>query len=416
MARVLFAPETFNLGETSRGIEVARAMRAAGHDVRFSGYSSRFAGHVTSAGFELDLLEPALDDTDADRLIAVDQGRSVRHPFTVEMLRRRVASELDLIADWAPDVVVIGSTFSTIISARAAGVPLVYVKPYAMSRGHLTAMTHFPVLAGAGTLVEVTNAVAGRAIRGAAARMSWLPKAFRVVAREHGVRLPETTVEALDGDLNLIASLPPLLDPLPLGPKDEVVGPIHARSEGELPAAVHAQAAGDRPLVYVGMGSSANRALARRVLAEVSSLDVAVVSTAGRYLTAEDRAELPDQVHVVDHLPAHQLAGLIDASVVHGGEGTVQTACASGVPFAGIGLQAEQRWNVREAERSGHAVGFTARGLRRGALPGIVTRLLEDPLLRERAREVAERVATLDGAAVAAQKIAALVADRRGSG
>ena len=92
----------------------------------------------------------------------------------------------------------------------------------------------------------------------------------------------------------------------------------------------------------------------------------------------------------------------------------MQTACASGAPFAGIGLQAEQRWNVREAERSGHAVGFTARGLRRGALPGIVTRLLEDPLLRERAREVAERVANLDGAAVAAERIEALVADRRG--
>lgn len=33
MARVLFAPETFNLGETSRGIEVGRAMCADGHDV-----------------------------------------------------------------------------------------------------------------------------------------------------------------------------------------------------------------------------------------------------------------------------------------------------------------------------------------------------------------------------------------------
>ena len=121
MARVLFAPETFNLGETTRGIEVARAMRAGGHDIRFAGYSDRFSGEVIRAGFEIDLLEPFLDDTDADRLIAVDQGRSVRHPFTVEMLRRRIASELELIADWAPDVVVIGSTFSTIISARAAG-------------------------------------------------------------------------------------------------------------------------------------------------------------------------------------------------------------------------------------------------------------------------------------------------------
>ncbi|WP_229116029.1 hypothetical protein [Parenemella sanctibonifatiensis] len=45
-------------------------------------------------------------------------------------------------------------------------------------------------------------------------------------------------------------------------------------------------------------------------------------------------------MHVHDFLPAHKLAGLIAASVIHGGEGTVQTACASGARFAGIGLQA----------------------------------------------------------------------------
>lgn len=407
MARVLFAPETFNLGETSRGVEVARVMRADGHEVRFSGYSPRFGDHVTDAGFDLELLEPRLSEADADRLIAVDQGRGLRHPFTVEMLRERVRSELALVDGWGPDVIVIGSTFSMLVSARAAGVPLVYVKPYAMSRGHLTTMTDFPVLSGGGRLVGAVNAVAGRTIRAAAPRVSYLPAAFRVVAREHGLLLPRTTLEVLDADLNLIASLPPALEPRPLGPHDEVVGPIYARPEGELPEEVRSLAANDRPLVYVGMGSSASRDLVRRVLGEVARLDVEVISSAGRYLTADDRAALPDHVHVVDFLPAHRLAGLIDASVIHGGEGTVQTACVSGAPFAGIGLQAEQRWNVREAERSGHAIGFTARGLRRGELPGIVTRLLEDPRMRAVAREVGERAGTLDGPVAAARRIAA---------
>lgn len=413
MARVLLAPETFNLGETSRAIEVARELRAEGHEIRFSGYSERFADHVTDAGFVLDLLAPRLSEADADRLIAVDQGRSLRHPFTVEMLRHRVRSELSLIAGWRPDVVVIGSTMSMFVSARAAGVPLVYIKPYAMSRGHLTTMTHFPVMAGRGRLAGVVNAAAGRSLRLAARRVSYLPAAFRDVAREHGVALPETTVEALDGDLNLIASLPPVLEPRPLGPKDEVVGPIHARPDGELPPQV-TSARGGRPLVYVGMGSSASRGLVLRVLEDLGRLEVEVISGVGRYLTADDRAGLPDRVHVVDFLPAHRLAGRIDASVIHGGEGTVQTACASGAPFAGIGLQAEQRWNVREAERSGHALAFTARQLRRGELPGIVTRLLRDPAMRETARRVGERVATLHGAALAARRIAAVAGGEGG--
>lgn len=59
-ARILFAPETFNLGETSRGVEVARELSARGHEVRFMGYSRRFAGYVRDAGFDLELLEPEL--------------------------------------------------------------------------------------------------------------------------------------------------------------------------------------------------------------------------------------------------------------------------------------------------------------------------------------------------------------------
>ena len=79
--RILFVPETFNLGETSRAIEVARHIEREGHEARFAGYSTRFAEHVREAGFPLDLLAPTLTEEQADRLIAVDQGRE--HPTSV---------------------------------------------------------------------------------------------------------------------------------------------------------------------------------------------------------------------------------------------------------------------------------------------------------------------------------------------
>ena len=101
--RVLFAPETFNLGETSRAVEVAREVKALGHEVAFMGYSTRFADFVRDAGFGLTLLEPRLSEAQADQLIAVDQGRGIRHPFTADVIRRRVASELALFAEWRPD-------------------------------------------------------------------------------------------------------------------------------------------------------------------------------------------------------------------------------------------------------------------------------------------------------------------------
>lgn len=412
---MLFAPETFNLGETSRGIEVARELRGLGHEVRFMGYSRRFADDVRRAGFTLDLLDPELSEEEADRLIAVDQGRSLRHPFTTDMVRRRVASELDLLQRWRPHCVVIGTTLTMFLSARAAAVPLVYVRPYAMSRGHVSGMTTFPLTHGRTAFGGQVDRLSGRLIRAVVPRVRWKPASFRRVAAEHGVRLPARTIEAIDADLNLIASLTPGPAATPTGPgtpatgpAEIVVGPIFARSDGELPASVTALADGARPVIYVGLGSSGNRRLALDILTQVAELDVDVVSSVGRYLRDGDRERLPSNVQVHDFLPAHRLAGLVDASVIHGGEGTVQTACASGAPFAGIGLQAEQRLNIDACVRRGNAIRFTPRTIARRELPAIVSTLLTSPAMRRAARDVRQG-AEAPGAANAAREIVSFV-------
>lgn len=406
--RVLFAPETFNLGETSRGVEVARAMRGHGHEVHFMGYSRRFAQYIRDAGFTLDLLEPELGEADADRLIAVDQGRGLRNPLTTTVLRTRVASELSLIERWNPDVIVIGSTMSMFISARAAGVPLVYVKPYAMSRSHLAAMTEFPLVSGAGALASLVNRSAGAAVRRVLPAVRWKPAAFRTVAAEHQVALPERTVEAIGADLNLIASLFPALPEREMAQGEIAVGPVYATGGGELPERVRRLARRDRPVVYVGMGSSSRRRLVLRVLEQVAGTGVDVVTGAGRYLSAADIAGMPGNVDVYDFLPAHRLTGLVDAAVIHGGEGSVQTACATGVPFAGIGLQAEQRINVNDCVRYGNAVQVTAADVHRNKLGAIVQQLLDDQAMQEAAERLREEMCALDGPGRSARLIAGL--------
>ena len=127
--RFLFAPETFNLGETSRGVEVARALARAGREVRFMGCSRTYAPYIREAGFDLDLLAPEVDDALAAGFFAFEQGRSLRFPFTTHTVRTRVRNELDLIARWQPDAVIIGTTLTLLLSARIAGVPLVYCAP-----------------------------------------------------------------------------------------------------------------------------------------------------------------------------------------------------------------------------------------------------------------------------------------------
>ena len=46
----------------------------------------------------------------------------------------------------------------------------------------------------------------------------------------------------------------------------------------------------------------------------------------------------------------------ITFSIIHGGEGSVQTACSSGRPFIGIPLQYEQEVNVHNCVDYGNAI------------------------------------------------------------
>ncbi|MEZ5085274.1 MAG: hypothetical protein R2722_03160 [Tessaracoccus sp.] len=114
---------------------------------------------------------------------------------------------------------------------------------------------------------------------------------------------------------------------------------------------------------------------------------------------------LPPNVHVADLIPAHRLGGLVDAAVFHGGQGTVQTACATGVPFAGMGLQPEQVWNVAVCAARGNAIALSPRDAGTPKLSDAVRRLLEEDSFRRTAAEVAREYEAEDRAAASARLI-----------
>ncbi len=411
MARFLLAPETFNLGETSRAVEIARELRSRGHAIHFTGYSTKYEEFIRDNGFSLELLSPRLSDRDAARMLDFDQGRSLRVPLTEAVFRERVRSERAAIASWRPDAVIIGTTVSQFISARSLGVPLIYARPYALSRGQVAALRSFPVLSGTTAATAAVNRLCGLGLRLLLTHLTWRPAGMAKVAAESNVSLGRTTLDVLSADLNLMCSLEPVLRDASLGPTDVAVGPIYLRSEAEVPTKVAELArARKRPLVYVAMGSSGNRAIVTRVLAEVAKLDVDVIAPVKSYLHSSDIASLAPNVHLWDFLPAAKVNELVDAAVIHGGEGTVQTACRSGAPFAGIGLQPEQRYNLDFCVRQGNALRFTARDLARGRLPSLVAQCLTRQDLKTAARSMRDKTSQLDGTARTADEIEAFIA------
>lgn len=389
MSRILFSPESFNMGETTRCIEIARVARERGHTVLFHVYSPKYIGLLESAGLLVHLREPIMSDAEAEQIMALDQGRGVRHPFTTDMVRRRVTAELAAIRDFNADAVVIGSNLTMLLSARIAGVPIFYARPYAYSSTYFSKKPVGGELAAPGWLRAVARV------------LSYKPASFVRVAREYGLRLPRRTVDMLSADVNLICSLFTQLRGDSLVKPDVGVGPIYYRAPGELPQIVHEPR--DRPLIYVGMGSSGSADILAQVLRQLSAAPVDVLVGGGVQLS--DTHLLGNNIHFAGTVPAHLLAGHIDASITHGGEGTVQTACLAGVPFAGIAMQAEQSWNIEECVRYGNALRFTKNDVRRGNMRDILDRLLSDEGMRTKARQLGETMRTMDGAALAVEKI-----------
>lgn len=294
----IFAPETFNLAETTRMIEVAKEFDQEANCL-FIGYSTEFSSIIEDEGFPFTLLTPTLTKKQISHIMKFDQGKSLKNPFDYNLLKERIESELIFIEKTKPNAIIIGTTISLLISARVKEIPLIYAKPFALSRGHLESNSFL-------------NGIPGRKlISQLALKLKWLPKDMKKIIKEYHVEKINKLIKTTD-----------------------------------------------KPIIFCSLGSSANSKLVFQVLQNFEGLDVEVISPMKYFLNEEQIEKLPQNIHLFDWLPALNVQLLVDASVLHGGEGTVQTACFSGKPFIGIGIQAEQTYNIKSCVTYGNAINF----------------------------------------------------------
>ncbi len=383
-------------------IEVARAMSPA-RRILFMGYEDDYVSLIRDAGFEYLACAPAFTAKEREQLIAFDQGKTFRSPLTEELVTARVDLERRIIREHGAAAVVTGSNLTSFISARAEGVPLYYPVPFALTEPQVRQARHLFLVGGRGRFARFADRLATSAFRWIYTRAPLAPRALSKVAKANGAPPLRTVVSLLTADENLVTEMPWELEGFELPNGFRRVGPIFAHIDSPLPDIVAELAAAEEPLVYLGLGSSADRRLALAAAAALGSLPVNVVAPIGHYLAPGD--ELPANVHVTELLPAHRLGGLVDAAVIHGGQGTVQTACATGIPFVGMGLQPEQTWHVKMCEQRGNAIAVSPKRVASPAFLDAVRRVLSDPAIRAAADEVQVAYADADGAAATARII-----------
>jgi len=400
MQTLIFAPETINIAETTRMIEIAKAVRKTFRCI-FCGYSSIYSHLIEQAGFEFRRLQPWLTAEKVEHLWRVDRMESFADPFTEAELRQRVANEIALFSELRPAAVVIGFTLSAVVSTRAAKVPLVYVMPFPLTRPFLDAgLATWPDALDFAPLRIIPQRLLNWATNQWLKRSTLWIKSFDRVARHYGVAPIRRLTDIYEGDFNLVTDIPQLAGIRQLPPNWHFIGPIFAHLPGEVPPEL-LRLPRDRPLIYCAMGSSANRSILKTVIESFAGTPYMVIAPIKAHL-AEGTITVPANVLVYDWLPAPQVNPLTDLAVIHGGQGTVQTACASGTPFVGIGLQPEQESNIDTVVRFGSAVRIRKRRLTQRSLLAAIERLLHDSHARDKARELQQLTRAWDGTAQAA--------------
>jgi UDP:flavonoid glycosyltransferase YjiC (YdhE family) len=386
---LLFAAETLNLAEVTRMLELAKVARRS-FDCVFLSYDGarRNHRHIEAEGFRVVPLEPQLTAEAVERFWKFDRMEAFGDFFSEADLTRRVESERALYQALRPVAVVTGFCLSVNISARVAGIPLVWVAQSTWFLEHPTRYSGWPDFAdyaAARLLPQALRDPLGRLFTPAGYWL-WSYGLNRVGAR-YG--LPPLRGSALfEGDHVLLAEPEGFSEtPIPerLRGRCAFIGPLIARLDVPIPPEVEDMPR-DLPIVYFAMGSSGIDAVVRQILLAFAGQPYRVIAPVGG-LMGSDRGRVPPNVVVTDWLPADRVNPMAAVSVLHGGIGTLFTACLAGTPIVGIpNGNPEQEYNLGCLVRKGFAVHLHKRRLTPEQVVGAVAAFLADADAQARAR------------------------------
>jgi UDP:flavonoid glycosyltransferase YjiC (YdhE family) len=424
--RWAFFTYAHNYGDCSRAVEVAKAMRAAGHTVAFFHRGGHFASAIADAGFEPIALHPQISLEQHERLMAIDQHRApvgTPLPFAEGELVAMVDSELAAFRDFRADGVYCGLNLSSMISAPAARLPTVTLVPAALCPAFFErGMASFPDAMNRRAWLRwlvpagFKRALINRIMLGDSARAS--ATIFNRVRARHGLAPIFNYTALVRGDLTLLPDLPELsgLPAEALPPGYRYCGPIFARLDLPVPDAVTQVFANPGLKVFCAMGSSGSAELLKIVVAALrASPDYNVVCATTSIAAPEELGASSQRFFATRLLPAPRISELADVVVSHGGQGTVQTAMWAGTPVVGIGFQWEQQANL-------DAIAGAGAGLRipiYSVTPARVRAAVETartPAYARCARGLRETIRASDGAAYAAELMNAFLCERLTAG
>lgn len=363
-------------------VPLARAVRAAGHEVAFAGQPA-MTGAVEAAGFTAfatggETLRADPVRTPLLAYNAAQEDRAVRDGFAGRTARSRAAALLDLCGRWRPDLLVCDEMdFGAMVAAERLGLP------------------HASVLV---------------IVAGALVRPDLVREPLDALRAEHGLD-PDPELMMLCRHLVLSPLPPAFRDPaFPLPVTARLIRP--ATEEGEAPAWIDALPA-DRPVVYATLGTVFHLEsgdLLERVVAGLCELPASLVVTTGREIDPASLGPQPAHVRIERYVPQSLLLPRCGLMVSQAGSGGVTGALAQGVPMVLLPIGADQPANAARCAALGVARVLDPVGCTPAAVREAAQAVLADPAYRAAAARMAQEIAAMPDPAEAVPLLERLVA------
>ncbi len=417
---ICLMPMCAYLSETSRMIQIYKALKAAGAQARIATHGGVHEALLQSEGIDYDIVGPRMDAARGWQFVMsnVGIGNPDQSMYAPDEMRTYVLAERDYFQKHGVTAVVTGFTLTALLSTRLAGIPLVvehagaFLPP--LFERNLPPMASRPP---PGPLGYMPRGLARWLQNKMVPKLKLYLAGFNALATELGVTPIPSFPALILGDLVLVTEAPEVYgvgeaEMQNWRPTDGAywpstrfayTGPLFAEFDLPVPSNVEQALRATGPHVYVAL-TSVPAGTVRQVVRGVAASGASVIVAA----TVHELADLAGpRVTVSGVLPSHKIMPRVDLAVTTAGQGSLQCAMASGVPVIGIPLHLEQDSNIHFLVQRGAARALPVARIDDTTLAGMVTGMLARPKYRAAARTIQAAYARRNGPALCASAILA---------
>jgi UDP:flavonoid glycosyltransferase YjiC (YdhE family) len=297
--------------------------------------------------------------------------------YSKELLQSYVNSELKLINEYKPNLVVGDMRISLGISAKIAKIPYLNIQNAYWSQ-FAEAEKMMPDISFAKFLsVKKQKMIFNKKLQLVNANFIY---GYNTIRSKYGLPKVRTMEEMYSGgDMNLYMDIPMMAPTSHLPEHCKYIGPVVDFFDIPLPAWWENIDKAKRT-VYCSLGSTGNTKKMNRMVKALVKLDMNVILvTSGRFL----QKKLPSDFYVCEYFPITKVMEKIDLVICNGGSGTIYQAIKGGTPVLATPTNLDQMLACFTLERKHIGKVLRYRDMNRRRIRASINDLLNNEIYKD---------------------------------